>query len=274
VRATALLLLLGGIACALPGCGASRPTPAELKLQREDLVAVSSALKSLEAPVARELATTKRAWPLVVDGLPAGSVTSVRAPAAAAAESAAKIMMPALLQETQADSLTGPAAALAGMFRTYDGLATRGWQLISEAIDQIEAGARAPAASGRARTGASGRARTGASGGARTGASGGARTGASGRVQTGASGSRKATLRALARAKFARENVGLYIESVYDGHFDLAQIAKRLRKGYHNLGGAAAFAGSLTPAEVNSLANAYSEATARLHPHVGVKLGS
>jgi hypothetical protein len=77
-----------------------------------------------------------------------------------------------------------------------------------------------------------------------------------------------------ATAAFARANVALYIESVYDGHFSLAQIGKQLAAGYDKLGGPAAFGTSLTRAEVDALARAYSEASDRLHPHVGVKLGS
>ena len=77
-----------------------------------------------------------------------------------------------------------------------------------------------------------------------------------------------------AAARFARANVALYIESVYDGHFNLAQIGKQLLAGYDKLGGPAAFGASLTRAEVDALARAYSEASDRLHPHVGVKLGS
>jgi hypothetical protein len=75
-------------------------------------------------------------------------------------------------------------------------------------------------------------------------------------------------------ARFARANVALYIDSVYDGHFELAQIGKKLRAAYQGLGGPAAFAGSLTRGEVAALARAYSEATARLRPHVRVQLGS
>lgn len=77
-----------------------------------------------------------------------------------------------------------------------------------------------------------------------------------------------------ASARFARENAPLYIESVYDGHFTLAQIGKKLRDSYRQLGGPSAFAGSLRQQEVNALASAYSEAANRLHPHVGVRLGS
>ncbi|HYM45952.1 MAG TPA: hypothetical protein VES65_07305 [Solirubrobacteraceae bacterium] len=250
----ALLLLLGGVAGALPGCGGANATPAELRLQREDLIAVSKALKRAELPIAREVAAAKQAWPLVANGLPPGPLQSVRAPVAVAAESAAKIRTPALLEEAEADSLTGPAAELAGLFRTYDGLATRGWRLTGAAIDQIEE------ASARPRPGVSGTT--------------GSATSTSGTAATGAGGSAADMSKALAAARFARENVGLYIESVYDGHFDLAQIGKKLHDGYRKLGGPAAFGGSLTPGEVADLADAYSEATARLHPHVGVRLGS
>ncbi len=71
--------------------------------------------------------------------------------------------------------------------------------------------------------------------------------------------------------RFARANVSLYIESVYDSHFDLAQIGKQLGAGYKKLGGADAFGSSLTEAEVGQLAGAYSEANDRLHPHTVLK---
>jgi hypothetical protein len=75
-------------------------------------------------------------------------------------------------------------------------------------------------------------------------------------------------------ASFARANVNLYIESVYDAHYSLAQIGKQLRAAYRKLGGAGAFGAALTQREVDAVAGAYSEANYRLHPHVGVKLGS
>jgi hypothetical protein len=77
-----------------------------------------------------------------------------------------------------------------------------------------------------------------------------------------------------AGARFARENVALYIESVYDGHFDLAQVDKKLHAAYRALGGPSAFGSQLTQAEVDALAGIYSESTDRLHPHVGARLGS
>lgn len=75
-------------------------------------------------------------------------------------------------------------------------------------------------------------------------------------------------------ARFARENVPLYIESVYDGQFVAGQIQKRLKKGYAEVGGPQAMGASLTPAEVRALEAQYSERAAQLHPHAGVKLGS
>ena len=221
--APALLLLCAAVVAtgALSGCGGPDRSQAELRLEREDLVAVSRALKQVETPVAAELAAAKRAWPLVANGLPAGAqaLASARPPIMVASASAAKIPTPPLLTEAQAVSLTGPGSPLAGLFRTYTGLVTRGWTLTGAAIDQIEHGTPTD-------------------------------------------------------ARFARENVGLYIESVYDGHFDLAQVDKRLTDGYRELGGQTAFGSTLTQAEVDALGDAYSEATARLHPHVGIRFGS
>jgi hypothetical protein len=220
-RVLLVALLCAVIVGALSGCGGKSSTPAELRLQREDLVAVSRALATVERPVAIEVAAAKRAWPLIANGLPtgAGSLARARAAVAMATTRAARIPTPPVLGEAQADSLTGAGAGLAGLFRNYIGLTTRGWTLTSAAIDQIEHGS-------------------------------------------------------PAGARFARENVGLYIESVYDGHFDLAQIDKHLTEGYRKLGGPTAFGSALTQAEVQQIAGSYSEATARLHPHVGIRLGS
>jgi hypothetical protein len=121
--------------------------------------------------------------------------------------------------ETQARSLTGPAAGIAGLFRTFDGLTERGWTLVAAAGEEIDSG---PAVA----------------------------------------------------ARFARANVALYIDSVYDGHFDAALVGKSLLAGYKKLGGAPAFGATLTQAEVSALAGVYSPASERLYPHAGVKLGS
>lgn len=195
-------------------------TPAALKLQREDLIAVSHALKEVQAPIAREVAATKAAWPLIASGLPAEITTVSRsAQAQAATASAARLRLPALLGETQARTLTGPASQISGLVRSYALLSARGWKLLDAAFAQVESAS-------------------------------------------------------PANAHFARKNAPLYIESIYDAHFTLAQIGKKLLAGYEKLGGASDFGNALTQAEVNSLAGAYSEASDRLHPHVGVRLGS
>jgi hypothetical protein len=75
-------------------------------------------------------------------------------------------------------------------------------------------------------------------------------------------------------ARFARANVDLYIECVYDANFGLAQIGKKLLSGYSKVGGPSAFGSSLTQAEVTALADVFSEARDRLQPHTGVRLGS
>jgi hypothetical protein len=75
-------------------------------------------------------------------------------------------------------------------------------------------------------------------------------------------------------ARFARANSPLYIESVYDAHFTLAQIGKKLLAAYDKLGGEPAFGVTLTQAQLETLAHSYSEASDRLHPHAGVRLGS
>jgi len=220
VRSAVPALLLSSALLLVTGCGATKASSlAELRLQREDLIAVSHALKTAEGPVAGEVAATKLAWPLVANGLPADTSSLARPPIAAATRNAARVKVPAIMQEAEAAALTGPAAELAGLFRNFVGLAAHGWLLVGASIDEIEHGS--PVA-----------------------------------------------------ARFARENVALYIESVYDGHFDLSQIDEKLRAGYLKLGGQGAFGDSLTQGEVDGLADTYSEADDRLHPHVGVRLGS
>jgi len=218
------LLLIGALAAALAGCGSTAGhrlprSPAAMQLEREDLTAVGHALASAEGSVAPEVAATRAAWREIANGLPAHSAAIARPPIAAAAAAAARVRVPALLEEPQAASITGPGAGLASLFRNYSALTTRGWQLLGASIEEIEHGS--PLA-----------------------------------------------------ASFARANSALYIESVYDGHFDLAQVAKALHMAYEMLGGPSAFAGKLSQAQVNALESTYSEATDRLHPHVGVRLGS
>lgn len=74
---------------------------------------------------------------------------------------------------------------------------------------------------------------------------------------------------APAAASFARGNSSLYIDAIYDGHFDLSLLGKSLASGYEKLGGAAAFGASLSPGAVTALATAYSIPAVRLLPHPG-----
>jgi hypothetical protein len=77
-----------------------------------------------------------------------------------------------------------------------------------------------------------------------------------------------------AAASFARANVALYIESLYDAHFALEQIGKQIPIDYQRLGGTGAFGSSLTPSEVDALAQSYSEANDLLKPRARIRLGS
>jgi hypothetical protein len=69
-------------------------------------------------------------------------------------------------------------------------------------------------------------------------------------------------------ARFERVNSGLYIDSIYDGNFDLSLIGERVLHSYERLGAAKTFRSSLTPAEVRSIAAAYSPSADRLRPHL------
>jgi hypothetical protein len=224
-RLAALLLTIAAAASAaglLAGCDGTKSSasaPALVKLQREDLVAVSHGLRQTEGSAAREMAAARIAWPLVANGLPASIPPTIRTALSAAGAAARAIVLPPLESKPQARSLTGPAAGIAGLLQSFSGLTERGWTLTGAAADEIAGGS--PAA-----------------------------------------------------ARFARENVALYIDAVYDGHFDGGLIGKSLLAGYRKLGGAAGFGGTLTEAEVQALARAYSPAAEQLHPHPGVKLGA
>jgi hypothetical protein len=81
----------------------------------------------------------------------------------------------------------------------------------------------------------------------------------------------EATLAAIAGtpsvAAFERESSSLYIDAIYDGHFDLSLVGKSLLSAYEKLGGAGAFGASLPPGKLSALAAAYSIPAVRLEPH-------
>jgi hypothetical protein len=69
-------------------------------------------------------------------------------------------------------------------------------------------------------------------------------------------------------ARFERANAGLYIDSIYDGNFDVSLIGERVLNSYERLGAAKAFGASLTPAQVRSIVAAYSPSADLLTPHL------
>lgn len=76
-----------------------------------------------------------------------------------------------------------------------------------------------------------------------------------------------ASANTAAQASFERANSPLYIDAIYDGHFDLSLLGKSLLSGYERLGGPEAFGSALTQAQVNALAGVYSILAVRLEPH-------
>jgi hypothetical protein len=73
-------------------------------------------------------------------------------------------------------------------------------------------------------------------------------------------------------ASFERANAGLYIDSIYDGHFDASLIGERVLSSYRRLGEQPTFRSSLTPERVRSIALAYSPNAMRLTPHLWQEL--
>ncbi len=72
---------------------------------------------------------------------------------------------------------------------------------------------------------------------------------------------------APAVAGFARNNSSLYIDAIYDAHFDLSLLGKSLTNAYEKLGGPQAFGATLPQSELDALAAAYSIPAVRLEPH-------
>lgn len=82
----------------------------------------------------------------------------------------------------------------------------------------------------------------------------------------------------LSVSRFVRANSPLYIDAIYDGHFDLSLIGKKLLDGYKKIEGMSeqekfadigGFGSSLTKREIEALAAAYSIPAVRLEPHPG-----
>lgn len=77
----------------------------------------------------------------------------------------------------------------------------------------------------------------------------------------------KAINEGAASAAFDRSNSGLYIDSIYNGSFDLSLIGEKVLASYEHLGEAEEFGSALTSAEVESIVKAYSPEADELQPH-------
>jgi hypothetical protein len=225
VRVATAILTLGLLAAlgALAGCGSSHSSISrrEYALERAQFEQVADELREVQAPVHREVATSRSAWPLIYNGLPKRMSARLQYKVKAASDVAGALPAPRFM--TQQATLTGPASGIAGLYEDYDRLAERGWRLTETTVSGIASGPRSV-------------------------------------------------------AEFVRANSPLYIDSIYDGHFDLSLIGKKLLEGYEkiqdlgkekkfaDIGG---FGTALTQREVNALAAAYSIPAVRLEPHPG-----
>ncbi len=206
-----LSLLLG---CLLGGCGSSSashgPSNRELALERAQLVQVSAGLRASEPAVRAEVSASRVVWPSIASGLPRVLSPTLRASVAQANAKAAALPVPSFLSEPR--QLTGPAAGVAGLYRSYERLASRAWRLTGAGVEAIAGGT--PTA-----------------------------------------------------ASFARQNSSLYIDAIYDAHYDLSLAGKSLLSAYEKLGGSGAFGASLPSSQLGALAAAYSIPAVRLEPH-------
>jgi hypothetical protein len=230
--------MLIGAAMSLAGCG-SGSVPAtqssrELALERSQFEQVARQLSALQGPVKQEASASRSAWPAIADGLPATLGSGLRTAVSAANVRAKALAEPAFL--ANASRLTGPASGIAGIYENYEQLAQRGWSMTEAAVMLI------------GNLGATVSDSTAAVANAGTARPAGATTNAT-------------------QANFARANSPLYIDAIYDAHFDLSVLGKRLSEGYKKLGGSRAFGTVLTQAQVNALAEVYSIPAVRLQPH-------
>ena len=163
---------------------------------------------------------------------------ALRVEVATAERRAEALTLPA--DVTTEGSVTGPAAQLADMLKSYVRLTQRGWQYLA-AVLAARSGITVRHAKAHAHQAAP------SAGGTAAPAPGGG-------VSTVA-------------ARFLRANAALYIYCVYDGHYDLSLIGKVAQSAYLKLGGAPAFGASLTQSQIEALARAYSIPAGRLEPH-------
>ncbi|MGA2165546.1 MAG: hypothetical protein ABSH36_13900 [Solirubrobacteraceae bacterium] len=116
-------------------------------MERADLVQLAHTLQQLQTPTAAEVAAARAAWPSLAGGLPGSVTPALRLEVAANDRRAAALTLPA--EVTTEGSLTGPAAELAGMLKSYVRLTQRGWQYLAAALGVGARNDRASAATGR-----------------------------------------------------------------------------------------------------------------------------
>jgi hypothetical protein len=73
--------------------------------------------------------------------------------------------------------------------------------------------------------------------------------------------------RPSAASRFAEENAGLYVESIYQASFDLGLLGERVLHTYEHLGGEPEFGSALTEREVASIAGTFSPGVVELLPN-------
>lgn len=142
VVAVLLLLLLSG---------EETHTPAELALQRSQLALVSRQLLQVEAPVAREVAHARMAWPSLAEGLPARASSALGRRVAAANGAAEAVPTPPFLEVRH--ELIGPAERISTLFHNFEVLAQHGWAHLDQAVGAMQHGSRQVAAFERANSG-------------------------------------------------------------------------------------------------------------------------
>ncbi|HSZ70491.1 MAG TPA: hypothetical protein VK756_09015 [Solirubrobacteraceae bacterium] len=242
------------VAAVLAGCGSRAPRPAGLRLERTDLALLAHALQRLESPIGREASGARVAWPQLYRGLPGSAPGKTSAAgtarttgAASATGGAGATGEPLVAAIATADARAG-AIALPTLF-TVEGALTGPAAAIGGLLKNYalltQRGWRFLAAASGARARGAG----------------------------GASGSGDASGSAGGGAAFLRANSGLYVYCIYDGHFELSVLGKKLQSAYAKLGGAAAFGAALPPSAVEALARAYSPARVRLEPHPAPGVG-
>src|SRR5258705_13197990 len=133
------------------GCGSTSashsPSGRELALERAQLVHISGDLRSVQAAVQREVATSRGAWPLIAAGLPRVPQPKLKAAVSRASASAGALPEPPFMAAPA--RLTGPPAGIAGIYEDYDRLPPRGWRLMEATVGAIGEGT--PAAASFAR---------------------------------------------------------------------------------------------------------------------------